>query len=217
MNTGKHNDFADDRIGEWMHTSTGNRFFPLDPRPGDFTIGDLANGMALDCRYGGQGRVDRFYSVAEHCVHLAQHVLRFPETWHRPGYNFCVPRAALALLLHDAAEAFLNDLPRAVKHSVGDGYSTLEDKLQRVIFAKYNVLQTSIFFRDAMKDLDCRIVPLEKAAIMRYPQPWAYDIFAPLQGVRVECWSPVEAKARFLQLYRQLCKQLHLPEEEWEI
>lgn len=42
--------------GDWMQTFTGRRFYPLSPRAED------------------GGHVDRFYSVAEHCVLMPDEV-----------------------------------------------------------------------------------------------------------------------------------------------
>lgn len=202
------NDVAEDRKGEWMHTSTGARFFPLDPRPEDICISDIANGLALDCRYGGQGRIDKFYSVAEHSYHMAEYARRVL------GWGAW---AVLAVLMHDAAEAYLNDLPRAVKHSVGAGYDNLEDNVQRIIIKKYGLVDASSFWASRIKALDCRIVPLEKAAIMSYPQAWAYDTFKPLEEVQIRCWEPRIAKEMWLGMYVKLCFEMGVEPEEYEI
>jgi hypothetical protein len=201
-------DHGEERHGEWMHTSSGGQFYPLDPRPEDIHITDIANGLALDCRYGGQGRIDRFYSVAEHCYHVS----KYAEEMDRMH-----PEISLAALLHDAAEAYINDIPRAPKHSIGDGYDALEDAISSVILEKYGVLDAMIDYATYIKVLDCRIVPHEKDAIMRYPQPWAYDKFAPLTGVVIYCWEPEHAKRMFLAQFDHLQKQLGREPEEWEI
>lgn len=201
-------DTDEEREGEWMHTSLGGRFYPLDPRPEDIHISDIANGLALDCRYGGQGRVDRFYSVAEHSYHMS----KYAEEVDRVD-----PLLALAVLLHDAPEAYINDLPRAPKHAVGYGYAALEGKIGDVIWQKYGVFGTSHNHAKYIKSLDCRIVPHEKEAIMRYPQPWAYDQFKPLDGIVIYCWEPALAKRMFLAQFDHLTQLLGREAEEWEI
>lgn len=203
----KYYDTVEDRIGEWMQTSMGGKFFPLDPRPEDFCISDLANGMALDCRYAGQGRVGRYYSVAEHGVHMAWYSIR--EGKH--------PLVSMVILMHDSAEGFLNDSPRAVKHAIGESYKILEDRFQRVIFVKYGLFEIAMENATYIKDLDRRIVSVEKAAIMRYPQPWAYDQFKPLEGITIQCWTPSQAKLEWLLTYEELCKKLGWTSEEWEL
>lgn len=202
-----------ERIGEWMHTSLGGKFYPADPRPEEIFISDIANGLALDCRYGGQGSVYNYYSVAEHCVHMADYALR--QGWE--------PKLCLAVLLHDAAEAYLRDLPRPVKEVMelhadfNNGYGDLEDFISRMIFVKYiPEFQWENYAR--VKDLDSRMISHEKAKLMRYQQAWpGTDELEPLEGVAVKCWNPPYAKQRFLEMYDQLCLAAGLPQEEWEI
>lgn len=204
-------DEVEGRTGSWMQTSLGGKFFPLDPKPEDIHISDIANGLALDIRYGGQGRVDRLYTVAEHCYHVAFHAA-FVLKWE--------PRPVLAVLLHDAAEGYINDMPAAVKHSIralGQGYDALEASIQTVINEKYGVTAVAQEWHAQIKELDDRIVPLEKAAIMRHPQPWAHDQYEPLSGVVIRCWRPETAKQQFLAMYRALCHDLDMETEEYEI
>src|SRR5690606_5290032 len=81
------------RLGDWMQTFTGRAVYPLDLRPDDIDIQDIAHALSMQCRYAGHTR--QFYSVAEHSVHVAR--------WCRQ-YG---PAAALEGLLHDATEAYL--------------------------------------------------------------------------------------------------------------
>lgn len=203
---GEFDDVQDGRKGEWQQTSLGGRFYPSDPRPEEVFISDIANGLALDCRYAGQGMVTRFYSVAEHSVHMARYA-------RRAGWRSC---DILATLLHDAPEAFLNDLPRAVKHAVGGSYEHLEEIVQAAIDVKYGLTIWRRRCATAIKTLDRRMVPLEKEAIMRRPQHWAYDQFPPLEGVQIMCWSPAEAKRQFLYEFVVLAQELGLFQEEIE-
>lgn len=209
-------DTMEGRIGSWMHTASGKQFFPLDPRPEDICIGDIANGLALDCRYAGQGRVTRFYSVAEHSVHMARYaIIRLKWT----------PVESFAVLMHDAAEGYLNDLVRAVKHALktmagpdGLSYKDLENDVQWVILSKYGLTAVSEWKRDEIKDMDARITPLEKNEIMANPQPWAHDACEPLEGVVIQCWGPVEAKIEFLRTYEALTDMdPAILRETWEI
>jgi len=202
-------DEVEGRRGRWMHTSLGGRFFPMDPQAKEVRISDVANGLALDCRYAGQGGVDRYYSVAEHCFHMTCYAERLGRPW--PA------RALLAVLLHDAAEAYLNDLPTAVKHAVGEGYVALERKVQAVVCQRFGIAREAEEWAESINDLDRRIVGNEKAAIMRYPQSWAADEVEPLEGITIHCWSPPAAKKAFLQMYRSICVAGSLPIEGYEL
>jgi uncharacterized protein len=92
------------RIGHWMQTFTGRRFWPLDPRAKDVCIEDIAHALSLVNRFGGHSR--EAYSVAQHSVHVATLV----ERTH--------PKLALHALLHDASEAYLGDIVRPIKASL---------------------------------------------------------------------------------------------------
>ena len=51
---------------DWIQTYSGKKFYPLDPRPEDIDIRDIAHALSLNCRFNGHCRC--FYSVAEHSV-----------------------------------------------------------------------------------------------------------------------------------------------------
>lgn len=211
------------RKGNWMHCSLGGRFFPEDPRAEEVFISDIANGLALDCRYAGQGRVDRYYSVAEHCVHVSKYLQRF---WG--------PRVALVGLLHDAAEAYINDLARPTKIAVGSAYEDIEDAVQKVIYEKYIGQCHDVWFprgskdrvapmvfvstcAEVVKDVDRRIVAMEKEAIMRHPQPWSFDRYKRLEDIEIKCWSPDIAKWQWLLQYKDLATEMNMEVEKFEL
>ena len=79
---------------EWMMLSNGKKFYPLEPDLELIDIEDIAISLSLICRYIGKTR--SHYSVAEHSVYISQIVS---------------PENALWGLMHDAAEAFVGDMP----------------------------------------------------------------------------------------------------------
>lgn len=104
------------RRGDWMQTVTGRRFYPLDPRPSDVCIDDIAHALAHQCRFGGHS--SRHYSVAEHSVLV----------------SYVVPaKDALKGLLHDAAEAYMIDVPRPLKVALSD-YKPIEERVHAAVF-----------------------------------------------------------------------------------
>ena len=38
------------RIGDWIQTYTGKCFYPLDPRPEEIDIMDIAHSLSMTCR-----------------------------------------------------------------------------------------------------------------------------------------------------------------------
>lgn len=163
--------------GDWMATFTGRRFYPLDPRPGDVDPLDIAHALSLLCRYGGH--VDRFYSVAEHCILMSEAV---------------EPRHSLAALLHDATEAYVVDVPRPLKRVLG-GYAEIELATWQAIAARLGV---PVEMPDEVKAADNRILLTERAALMRRAERWSVDDDYTALPVTIEGWPPREAERRFL-------------------
>jgi hypothetical protein len=54
----------------WIATYTGAAFDVMNPRAEDIRFDDIASALSKQCRYGGH--CIEFYSVAEHCVHVAE-------------------------------------------------------------------------------------------------------------------------------------------------
>jgi len=188
-------DCIPDRKGEWMQVSSGGKFFPQDPSPEEVHIRDIANGLALTCRYGGQGKINKFYSVAEHSLHMANYALRKPcSENYRNLLAFCC-------LMHDAAEAYTGDLIRSMKSAVGDSFKLMEDNIQNVILRKYDILLSYLHMACDVKELDNRIIVNEKAALFDTSQEWAHDNLEPLGGVEIKCFNPWTAKNRWLDLF----------------
>lgn len=89
---------AQNRRGDWIQTYTGKRFYPLDPRPEDVDVRDIAHALSNLCRFAGHTKTA--YSVAQHCVLAAR---------------LAPPASKLAALLHDANEAYMGDVARPWK------------------------------------------------------------------------------------------------------
>ena len=96
----------------------------------DTSIETIAENLSKLCRYSGNTR--EFYSVAEHSVEVSRTLL----------LAFGNPRLSLAGLLHDASEAYINDLLYTVKVELKDSfYTETEDRLERLIFKRYDIEQ----------------------------------------------------------------------------
>lgn len=170
--------------GDWMQTYTGLRYFPMDPRPEDIDPRDIAHALSLLCRYGGH--IDRFYSVAEHCVKLSYTV---------------TPENALSALLHDATEAYVVDVPRPVKRYLAD-YRMVEAKVWRAIAMHFGVAEELPLEVHAH---DTRILLNERGVLMRNAEfgAWSMDGLDPLDTT-IDGWPPEEAEARYLARLKEL-------------
>ena len=102
-------------------TRSGRMVNVLDPEVESIDIFDIASGLAYQGRFTGQTL--GYYPVATHSILVSYLV---------------PPEQALAGLLHDAAEAYINDIPRPVKPLLL-GYKTLDDRLSSCIAKKFRV------------------------------------------------------------------------------
>lgn len=117
----------------WIQTYTGRLFWPLDPQPVDVDIRDIAHALALNCRYSGH--CDTFYSVAQHCVFVAD--LVEAHCIQKLGRMPTLDELRWALL-HDAAEAYLADLPRPVKPEIR-GFADVEKRIENAIADRFGL------------------------------------------------------------------------------
>lgn len=175
------------RKGDWMQTHSGRAFWPLDPRADEIAIEDIAHGLSMQCRYGGHTLA--FYSVAEHCVLMADYAAAHPECGADP----------LAVLLHDGSEGYLADVIRPLKRHLVN-YKTVETELERLIALRFEL---QFPMPAEVKRLDERIIADEKAqAMATAPLPWVeWDNGTAPLGVTLEFWSPWQAKREFLTAF----------------
>lgn len=183
----------------WIQTVSGRQFWPLEPKADDVDIGDIAHALSMKCRYSGH--TQKFYSVAEHSVHIANKALL-------DGWS---PHTALWGLLHDAAEAYLPDIARPIKDAM-PGFAAIEEGVERAVANRLACDVPSWFLQvireDIIKVYDTRILLDEKAAMMPHtPADWGIEVNGepakPL-GVKIMGWCPTEAKVRFLRAFDNL-------------
>jgi hypothetical protein len=171
-----------ERKGDWISTFTGRQYWPLDPRPGEVNIIDIAHALSNQCRWGGHTK--HFYSVAEHSIAVSYAV---PEPFAFEG------------LLHDATEAYLVDLPRPIKASMPI-YRDTEALNWKAIAERFRLPQEiSTYVHEA----DNRVLLAEAdhlmtGAIARMPRDTEP---APMIVVG---WEPREAKRMFLERFEEL-------------
>jgi hypothetical protein len=162
-----------------METVTGKRLDPLKPSADQICIEDIAHALANLCRFTGHTR--EFYSVAQHSVLVS---IQVPT------------RFKLAAILHDASEAYLNDLARPVKHqpAILAVYGPAEDRLMEMIAAKYGFPWPMPQQVKAADDLLCRA---EGRDLMPGTNDWwKLDGQEPVHPP-IEPWTPQRAKRAF--------------------
>lgn len=108
----------------WVETYTGQCVRLIEPDRRSINIHDIAISLSRIPRYAGH--TERFYSVAEHSILVADCL----TAW---GLN---PFKVLGGLLHDAHEAYMGDLTQPMKIAVGideTRWKTIESNLDYAI------------------------------------------------------------------------------------
>jgi hypothetical protein len=176
--------------GGAIQTVSGRWVDPLAPDPAAIDIGDIAQALANQCRFGGHSR--RFYSVAQHSA-IVSDVCE--ERGARAG-------EALAALLHDAGEAYLVDLPHPIKHrsDLGPPYRRAEKLLEEAIRVHFDLGDPPA----EMKSIDRSLLATERAAFASTADPWPeLEGFEPL-AIAIDPWGPERARREFLERFERL-------------
>ena len=179
---------ADGRRGTWMQTRSGLRFWPLDPRAEEVDIRDIARGLAMTCRYGGQ--TSSFYSVAEHAVIVSLYV---------------PPEFARQALLHDSSEAYIGDMIRPLKHTPEMSvFREAEARIEVAVFERFRITRTPESDR-AVKEIDDRILVDEIGLFMADPAMYwdRHTAVAPL-GAAIPGLAPAQAEYLFVSRFAEL-------------
>jgi 5'-deoxynucleotidase YfbR-like HD superfamily hydrolase len=168
-----------------IHTYTGKMVDVTNLRKRDIDIQDIAHALSNQCRFSGH--TNKFYSVAQHSVLVSRLV---PEDQRLGG------------LLHDAPEAYLQDMARPLKMHprLGQAYRGMESRVQKVMedYFKTALLTEEIIAADNV------VLVTEARDLMHGVKGWGYytDI-EPLKATIIP-WSPARAKSEFMLTYLRL-------------
>ena len=169
-------------VGPTIMLHSGAWFDFCAPESNDFTIEDIAHGLANICRYSGQCR--SFYSVAEHSILVSETAV---------GFEF-------EALLHDAAEAFLGDITRPLKQMLPE-YKRIEADVERAILDRFGVGSLP----PQVKKADLRVLAAEQKQIMpEGTDGWVRGQKVDPAPIVVRNLPPQEAKRVFLERFEAL-------------
>lgn len=172
-------------IEPYIETASGKKFHFLNPSPDEIDIIDIAYALSNQCRYNGH--CNRFYSVAEHSALVASLV---PEKF------------KLDALLHDAAEAYLSDIPSPVKQFFPE-YKKLEQTVMEVIADKFKVPNWN---SDIVKKADLQQLCTEAYNLLP-SKGEGWSIIEGLDfkdGRKPMCFPPVHAYGVFMNVFANL-------------
>jgi len=206
----------DKRRGRWMQTYTGKQYFPLAPHPDDVDIEDIAHSLSLQCRFNGH--CEKYYSVAEHsrrCVDAIS--MMWPDIFNEVFSSlpedqdkafevlfdeYMLPLKKMALL-HDAAEAYMCDLPRPFKKSINN-YKKYEELNMAAIITHFDIWpKHPVITKKYVKIVDNVMLMTEKRDLMKEaPALWEMEgIVEPLDNPIYFPQNCKDAEKTFMMYY----------------
>ena len=169
----------------WIMTFSGRRFNPFEPELEAISILDIAHALSHVARF--TGHTSHHYSVAQHSVLVSR---------------MCDPKDALAGLLHDGSEAYLNDLARPVKRHPGmEVYREAEARLQALIFERFGLPAE---MPASVKEADNQLCIIEGRSLNPFlDEYWSH---VDVSGVNIVPTTPETSRAMFLHRFQELTK-----------
>ncbi len=201
-------------LAPFIATFSGGRAYPLGLDPEAVLIEDIAHSLSQQCRYAGH--TSEFWSVGAHSLEVSRRIEqryadlnmgRCPKDpeWANPAWFYGCDDARIAALcglLHDACEAYLQDIVKPVKPLV-QGYDKWEANVELAIAERFSLPMP---FPHVVKMVDDEMVrhevanffPAGSAAWKRYgiTNREDYDRLLPL--------DPKVAERRFLARFKEL-------------
>jgi len=183
---------SESKMLPYIETFTGRKLFYDNIQQESISMIDIAHSLSQICRFTGHTR--EFYSVAQHSVLVADAQTTLAEK--RAG------------LLHDATEAYVNDLPSPLKActDLGD-YKNLENRIHDVINDKYDVNNG---MTPNIKKADLQALFTEKRDVLNNPSHWGWGDEIERFKETIIPLPPKEAKELFIQRFIEL-----FPEEAY--
>jgi hypothetical protein len=152
-----------ERIGDYIETYTGVKFYPLDPRAEDVDVADMTHAISHLCRFGGHCSV--FYSVGQHSLLTAQYL-------RDQGASAFVQFLGLT---HDFTEAYVVDMPSPLKRQLPE-YIAVENAIESVIWESFGLRTPTDEEYAEVKAADVFAVNLEARLLNVNKTEWASDI-----------------------------------------
>jgi len=191
VSMGKHANLNDEGVfeqnddrGPFITTYSGAKFFVKECNVQDIPITDVANALALNCRFNGH--ITRHYSVAEHCVLVS---------------NLVSPENALYGLLHDYEEAFISDIPRPFKSAI-TGHEAFANKVMGNVCELYGL---PLDIPEDVAYIDTHICAVEATALTLVTPEWVgyYDPTV-CSLDKIQCLDHIQARNAFMTRFNEL-------------
>lgn len=184
----------DNRVGSWIPTISGKRFWILDPRPEEVLGFDIAYVLSRISRFNGM-TIGSPYYVAQHLVE---------------GTKLIEDKYKLHFALHDAPEAYVQDITTPLKRILGKAYNDIEAKLETAIANKFNIQWTEEAHKK-VKEIDHIMLMREMYCLtqhMHFPADTSFNI---LDYDYLTPWDWRDAFAEYRNLLNNLLGYEEVP------
>lgn len=177
------------QVNQGLELMDGSMFSYADPDVSNVTVQMLAHVLSQINRFAGH--TSSPYSVAQHCVNVSLIVEKGHE---------------LDALLHDTAEAFINDFPTPLKFMLPN-LKEIEVRIETRLAEKFG---TTFPLSPEVKLADTQMLGIEKAILKPSASEWAI-----LDGVKynhlygltqMQSMEPWQARDLFLDRYLELTR-----------
>jgi len=167
-----------------IDTETGKKIDFLKIDPEEINLEDVAIGLSNTCRFAGQ--LDRFYSVAEHSILVSMLVEKLMPV----ELNGVIESA----FMHDAAEAYLGDVPTPLK-VLCPGFRKIEEAFESAVGCRFGL---TIGFRHPMiKEADMMLFEAERELFRGVPKEDRMHTLP--DGIEIRNLAPKEALKEFMK------------------
>lgn len=174
---------------DFIPTSSGSKIYYTEPEADQIELEDLAHGLAMNPRFGGQ--TTEFYSVAKHSILVSKEL-------EKQGFG---AEIQLYGLLHDAAEAFVGDVPAPLKKELKN-FREIEHSIMDAIWEAVDIQPPSDEDWKKIKDADRVLLNYEASEIVSR-DGWAEEVD---RDYNLESNSWREDKKKFMEKFGELKK-----------
>ena len=191
--------------GAWILTRNGSQVDLEVFSPSSISVLDVAAALSKINRFNGH--TSRLYSVAEHSLHVVTVMER--------ELHITDPGALYAGLLHDAHEAYVQDLSTPLKTLLGAEWASVERRAQISVLQRFDALEHFMLHHSAIKVADLTMLATERRdlmpatgpqwAVLRGVEPLPYFELSEFDAMECDDWRDAFIE-RFSEL-RQAAKE----------
>ena len=183
----------------WIQTYTGEKFNFSNPTSAMIHLIDIAEALSKIVRFTGHTKEP--YTVAQHSYYVMKEVKRM-------GGGI---EEQLWALLHDATEAYIGDINRPLKFTIGAVIKEIEHKVMDAILDRFDLHQNSI--PAIVKEADEILLHVERRDLLPAYVPWGDDgisreVDLSITDLKIhKCWGYPEAYVNYSQALSYLLSE----------